>query len=93
MYTSMARRCILSFRQSSFSFCCLSLLALSPADHGAQAKRDRNCDLYPDRNELGRAVQRALVGVQGGDLFAVELMQILLQGSLMIYAVISVAPM
>ena len=31
-----------------------------PADHGAEAERDRDRDLHPGRDELGRAVERPL---------------------------------
>ena len=44
-----------------------------PADHGAEPERDRDRDLHPDRNELGRVVERALVGVERGDLAGIEL--------------------
>ncbi len=38
-----------------------------PADHGAEPERDRHRDLDPGRDELGRVIERALVGAQGGD--------------------------
>src|SRR3981189_2855445 len=41
-----------------------------PADHGAEAERDRDRDLDPARNELGRAVERTFVAVEGRHLFA-----------------------
>src|SRR5665213_1951936 len=43
-----------------------------PADHGAEAERDRNGDLDPARNELGRAVERAFVAVEGSHVGAGE---------------------
>src|SRR3954468_15071401 len=36
-------------------------MVTAATDHGAQPKRDRDGDLYPGRNELGRAVERGLV--------------------------------
>ena len=43
-----------------------------PADHGAKAERDGDGDLDPARNEFRRAVERALVAVERGNLGAGE---------------------
>ena len=39
-----------------------------PPDHGAEAERDGDGDLDPGRDELGRVIDRALVGVEHPDL-------------------------
>src|SRR5262249_31353794 len=49
-----------------------------PSDHGAQSERDRDRDLDPQGNELGRVVERCLVGGQLCDLLLAEVVFLVL---------------